>query len=91
MNFWQCKCGALQAWESGSPPMPCEVCAACGSTMGMSPETHSEPTRHEWTTRYDASTGVPYHRCGRCGRKRPDLKAAGIMDWPAGEGEDDER
>lgn len=70
MNYWRCKCGETVSWESGYPPVPCQVCEKCGSTLAMHPDHHREPEPHKWVTRYHESTGKPYEMCEVCFERR---------------------
>jgi hypothetical protein len=51
MNYWRCRCGKTQAWESGMSPAGCRVCAECGSTLGTGPGHHLPQAEHRWELR----------------------------------------
>jgi len=70
MRFFRCKCGSRTAWSSMGV-QTCEVCEECGSTLAESPDTHLEPTEHQWKTQFNQDTGKPEHeRCRVCGATR---------------------
>jgi len=70
MRFFRCKCGSRTAWSSMGV-QTCEVCEECGSTLAESPDTHLEPTEHQWKTQFNQDTGKPeYERCRVCGARR---------------------
>lgn len=73
MIYHRCKCGKSEAWESGMPPQPCDVCEACGSTLAWSALSHQEPIPHEWVEEWDIHRGEPrkIRRCQRCHRQEP--------------------
>ena len=76
MQYYRCKCGNATAWTSMGVP-ECSRCSKCGSDLAQSPAGHSEPTPHEFTTRYDHHTGAPYDVCKTCHRLRSELAEDG--------------
>jgi hypothetical protein len=74
MQYWRCKCGKREVYESGMSPQACEVCSVCGSTFSQSPSTHPEPIPHDWITKYDQDTGKPFKMCRRCGYSERTIK-----------------
>lgn len=73
MQYYRCKCGMHEAWGS-MPPARCTNCSECGSNLAVSPNSHTEPVPHEWVTRYDTITGIPYKICQWCNRKQEEVE-----------------
>ncbi len=69
MQYWRCKCGKREVWESGETPALCETCPDCGSTLAQTPDGHQQSVPHDWITLYDQQTGAAYQTCRRCGQK----------------------
>jgi len=74
MQYYRCKCGKTKAWTSMGVPL-CSSCKHCGSDLAQSPESHGDPEPHEYVTKYDPDTGVPYERCRLCLHKRSEIEA----------------
>jgi len=67
MNYWRCKCGKSEKWESGMPPRPCEGCDECGTTFATHATGHMMRAPHNLEIRYDTHTGKPSHKvCTEC-------------------------
>lgn len=75
MRFYRCKCGDHTAWSSMGVA-DCLTCKKCGSDLAEGPSGHSDsPTPHDYVTKYNQDTGVPYERCDRCMQTRADIEA----------------
>jgi hypothetical protein len=58
MIFYRCKCGQASAWSSMGVAA-CDVCPACGSTLGAGPHSHPEPVAHDFRpTPLDGADGL---------------------------------
>jgi len=68
MNFWRCKCGDREYFESGMPPRDCQGCEKCGTTLAMSKSGHEPMQPHVPVPRYSQTTGELRHFvCDVCG------------------------
>ena len=68
MLFARCRCGKRHHWDSGMPPVPCQICKNCGSTLSYSPNGHVNSVPHEYEWRYNRYTGKKeYMECTLCG------------------------
>lgn len=77
MRYWECKCGALQAFGS-DPPEPCVVCSRCNTNAFK-----KEPEPHDFRIQHDVNTGEPkYSMCIKCHERRPVPVAKPIKDSP---------
>lgn len=69
MNYWRCKCGETQYWESGMTPAKCKGCDKCSSTLATWPGGHGDIEPHTpGTPRLEVDQDVCYRitRCRRC-------------------------
>ena len=72
MQYWRCKCGKEECWESGFPPANCVGCDECKTTLGLNPDMHKPLEPHDLELRYDEKTGKPsYQRCKKCYQRFP--------------------
>ncbi len=65
MQYYRCKCGESTMFGSLSP-LDCQGCDKCNTTLTQHPDYHEEPKPHDWMTRYNETTGIPYEICSRC-------------------------
>lgn len=73
MQYYRCKCGETASWSSMGVAR-CERCSKCGSDLALGPDGHLEPVSHEYVTKYDQNTGVPYEVCRGCLQRRTDVE-----------------
>lgn len=73
MQHYRCKCGESTMFGS-MPPNECQVCLKCNSSYAQHPDNHTEPTPHEWITKYNENTGKPYEICNLCWTRKENLK-----------------
>lgn len=67
MQYYQCKCGNCQAWNSGEVMHDCKGCKECNTTFAQSPSGHKELIPHDFSKiMYNQNTGKPYKMCTRC-------------------------
>jgi hypothetical protein len=81
MQYYRCKCGKMTAWTTMGVHA-CTKCPKCGSDLAQGPESHSEPEPHEYVTKYDVNTGVPYEICQTCHRRRLELEKPYVEEPP---------
>lgn len=78
MRYMRCRCGNSAVWTSmGSAT--CNTCTDCGSTLADGPDTHPDPTPHEWGTAKHGigDDGQPLTStvCVACGRSKREIEA----------------
>lgn len=68
MKYGKCKCGHIQYWNSGMPYPTCRPCPKCGTIPAGGPNSHPEPTEHDWrASDVETDNGPqPLSRCMRC-------------------------
>lgn len=69
MLYERCKCGLVEVWSSGEPPMLCTPCEKCGAVPATHPSLHPEPVAHEFSMVESVDTDegpMTLHRCKYC-------------------------
>ena len=66
MNYYKCKCGKQEYWESGMLVHDCMGCEDCQTTYAQHPDYHKDLQAHEWKIIYNQKTGKPYNICAKC-------------------------
>lgn len=69
MQYWRCKCGKVEYFESGMPPRKCQGCEECGTTFAMRADDHRPIQPHDLgpvQVEGNADNPIRYRRCRRC-------------------------
>ena len=65
MQYYRCKCGKTEAWDSGLGNPACAGCNECGTTLVQHPGEHKPREPHTIIIKYK-DDGTPFEWCERC-------------------------
>ncbi len=66
MNYYKCKCGAHEGWNSGMPIPKCAWCKKCETTPAYSPEGHKTERPFHLMVQHEVKTDEGPKILSRC-------------------------